>query len=1085
MEESAIEQFQRETREYSDYQGYCRKIANGIENLDKKSGERAIWELIQNARDMSEEARIKISLNDSSLVFSHHGKPFDYMSLRSLVKQDSSKDGNNADLAGQYGTGFMTTHAFSRTVYISGTYEVKNSETTVGKVAIKDFKLDRTKVDTTEGPHEMQMQLNQVEDLYKQIGNPANLDDTTSFRYDLSSDQIRVISRQLYSTVIMMPFVLVINGRIKEIEVSDEHSGQHCTLSRGPKNEEAIETIPGWKKITDVIHIDNGQGRDECVCISLQSDKGDVIILPPYPDGCKPESIPSLFLWFPLLGTENFGVNFIFHSKRFYPVEKRNNIQLPEDCSDEKKKQKGKINRDILVEMMNALFKYYGQEFNAKTLTLETSCVAFPQTSEDEETRAFYEEMQKLWNVQIPDWKIIPVEEEFYSVSDPSVKLLRPEFYKNLTEEQKVQFEPTIIKYLRLITPKLLFPTKDLIRWSETVNGWRCGKDDVFFITVGEVCESIKNNSEDLYKFLELMQASGNENVMEKYALLPNREGNLRKKSELRNAGFMNDEVYSLVKTLMGKDAEDILDPNFRDICTVGEYKTDDLKKSISEIMKSWRRTLGADKDDFPMLKENNGNLSALITFCSAFHIENPNNSRSRMMPMIARYFNKEYHPVITIRFTEQTQDEENFYSSAYNLLLDYTLFCVNEIGQIGNEENVENAENTDNAGKVDKEWLLDFLNAYGADTNAERAKRLDEYAVLPNRNGNLCFMHKLHKNEGVTEEMAELYISVIGADLNDIWIDPDFEGLIELDTDNPKDIAKQIEETLVEDMKNEKENRKYEKQVRDIILKIGGAQNKDWEIWFSQINEKKATYVFSMKEGPAQESLFHIMDIDDGNLKRLADITKEAKGQIGSILDKIERQQQLEQYERYRFDYLHKIGKHIEDTLRNYIGDEVKVEMSSNSGELSSTDDIQNGQDIIVSVKSSEGWKPIYYVEVKSKWDFEEPAHMSTNQIKRAVQNPDNYALCCVDLRDHKNELETISKETILDCTKVKMDIGHQLEEMMGGILAADERTDDNQIKISGYLSNMSAKVFETGETIDTLLKKIEETVDDAINLT
>lgn len=30
-----------------------------------------------------------------------------------------------------------------------------------------------------------------------------------------------------------------------------------------------------------------------------------------------------------------------------------------------------------------------------------------------------------------------------------------------------------------------------------------------------------------------------------------------------------------------------------------------------------------------------------------------------------------------------------------------------------------------------------------------------------------------------------------------------------------------------------------------------------------------------------------------------------------------------------------------------------------------------------------------------------------------------------------------------------------------------------------------MSAKVFETGETIDTLLKKIEETAADAINLT
>ena len=68
-----------------------------IKKVDEKSGERALWELVQNARDMSSEARIKIELTENSIIFSHHGEPFDYTSFRALVKQDSSKDRNGAE----------------------------------------------------------------------------------------------------------------------------------------------------------------------------------------------------------------------------------------------------------------------------------------------------------------------------------------------------------------------------------------------------------------------------------------------------------------------------------------------------------------------------------------------------------------------------------------------------------------------------------------------------------------------------------------------------------------------------------------------------------------------------------------------------------------------------------------------------------------------------------------------------------------------------------------------------------------------------------------------------------------------------
>lgn len=52
--------------------------------------------------------------------------------------------------------------------------------------------------------------------------------------------------------------------------------------------------------------------------------------------------------------------------------------------------------------------------------------------------------------------------------------------------------------------------------------------------------------------------------------------------------------------------------------------------------------------------------------------------------------------------------------------------------------------------------------------------------------------------------------------------------------------------------MKQETKDRKFEKIVRTIILKI--AESKNWEEWFSQINDKKATYTFSMKSGKAQK---------------------------------------------------------------------------------------------------------------------------------------------------------------------------------------------------------------------------------------
>ena len=192
---SDVELWQKFEDERLEYEGYCNKIRKGLEDLDEKSGERALWELVQNARDMSSESRIKIELTDTNIIFSHHGKPFDYTSFRALVKQDSAKDRNGADQVGQYGTGFVTTHTFNRLVYVSGPYVVKNGKETIkGYVQVKDFELDQTLVDKEEGPKKMKGQLEKVKQFWKGDLLHEISDDATSFRYDLTPLQIRNVS---------------------------------------------------------------------------------------------------------------------------------------------------------------------------------------------------------------------------------------------------------------------------------------------------------------------------------------------------------------------------------------------------------------------------------------------------------------------------------------------------------------------------------------------------------------------------------------------------------------------------------------------------------------------------------------------------------------------------------------------------------------------------------------------------------------------------------------------------------------------------------------------------------------------------
>ena len=105
----------------ADMKQHADKLIQGFEKLEENHAKRAIWELFQNAIDLSENCEIIITITENALEFKHNGKSFTTKTLSSLIKQVSSKNsGNNNDEVGQYGTGFITTHSFGKRILLSG-----------------------------------------------------------------------------------------------------------------------------------------------------------------------------------------------------------------------------------------------------------------------------------------------------------------------------------------------------------------------------------------------------------------------------------------------------------------------------------------------------------------------------------------------------------------------------------------------------------------------------------------------------------------------------------------------------------------------------------------------------------------------------------------------------------------------------------------------------------------------------------------------------------------------------------------------------------------------------------------------------
>lgn len=1046
------------------------RIMQGIARNNNRSGERAIWELMQNAGDLSEQAITRISLDHDSFTFSHQGEPFDLGSLSNLIKQQSSKP-ENSDKVGQYGTGFMTTHVFSRKVYISGDCRIDYENNKKMYVPLPtDFCLDRSSDEEATFIKEMDHELNIVANLVSQSGKEEP-NAWTSFKYMLTPDKVEKIARQLNITTRLMPFVLVFNDCIGECII--ENIGEKTQYVRvGERLVEPLAYNEAYSKVTTTVQVAKNNIVNRIIIFSIESKNGDDrIIIPPLPIGFGDiNNIPSQFLFFPMLGTENFGTNFIFHSRRLYPTEARNSYLLPQENDGLIKKYKH--NEQVLDDMFIMLFEYYQNNPSQQNIPLSFAQVNFNYEGEDIITKAFYEKLQKKFSDEFVKWKMIPTDLGYLSIkNDNGFVVLDSTIYSDLQEDQLKTYIPIISNYASKI---LTIPNADIVEWSKTVYSWAPEKNN-YYIKLDRICQSIKTRNDDHHSFLLLLKDIGQTGLelLASNALMPNREGVLKVSSELRNGLYITDLLYSIAKPIIGNKADKLVDPEYSDIVTLTEYTRTNLRDEVKSIIDDLRKqSLGFIDKDIHQPKlleelEKTVSIDELISYCSAFTTSESTSYRARLMPVICQLYGKDYKPQV---IPSINSDEADLYLSAFTYLVDNVMYMLSRKSSswlMSDESRVQNHK-----------YLHDFITIFTDTKDDQRLKKLDDYGIIPNQLGELNKVKYLKENLRISPDFENLYKNIFKRDLKGSFVDKSFVSFYPFAEYTPEEVGDEIEKYLKE----------INYEGTDTILIINNLNKGKWIDYFPNIYARREELYYTHGSEEDKDALFRIQMQGSEKMKRIAQLADSKH--FDEIINKAEGllQQQQERDRQFRFTFA--IGKLIEVDIRNEVDNKLTCEFLESPDSLT-TDDIQCGQDIVISYKGN----PLYYIECKAKWNFNNAAHMSTHQIKKAVREFKKYALCCIDCTadtgckvspNATEEEVNAAHADILAHTYVHTNIGEILSPTVSPVIRHEDDATINEqssIKVYGnFTCDIPKRLFIKGMLFNDFMRQLKATLKEMI---
>lgn len=1033
--------------ELSDLKQHADKMIRGFENFNNFSSNRAIWELVQNACDLSEECEIIIDYRNNGFSFSHNGKPFTTKSLISLIKQVSGKYGEESEIAevGKYGTGFLTTHSFGRKFKINSLLKTKSNF-----LEINDFLIDRSPKDWVSLADNIRIQKNRVFQLIKEGKFVFPTKQETSFTFLPETDQEFVyINESLKDLSDYIPIVLTINNRLKQVTILTDNESNIFKFGKKifVENDKNINLFR-----TSILK--NGY---EQIVYSIIDDEYETEIILPVNENYEvfefSERIARLFLYYPLIGSEDFGINFIINSKQFLPTEPRNGIHLQSNKDQVKDQEEN--NRRIIQKAGQLIFDFLKSNILNVNNPLLYAKINFKRNSDNELLNKYFSEIQTEWSEEFKTLPIVETLEGFKTVNDTcfydeellnctehfdDIYLLTSKFFKNIPVKNKIEL------------------------WSEYVSEWT--NDTINFIGHEDLVLSIskeKLSNFDGYflnNYYKTLINKEKTHFFSEKKLLPNIAGEFRLLNHFLTPKDLTPTLIEIGKVLI---------PNWIDKLIHEDYYFNfhfDVfnRKSFSINVKTNLDEMQATNYIYlsPAINENNYQqldkssrqklelvfFEKLLSYCKLTNNISSQSKPTSLVKKICNYYSIDDDLILLPNLEKQ---EDNLDTRSVRKILVQIFFNIIELHS--------------------DQWISNNIELLFEIANCNEDSLKDVFAnskIYPNQNNQLKSIGNLKRDIDVLEKIKDLYLKVIKTDIRDSLIYKELNGFI------PKDqcitnkwLTNQIEDIFFNTDINNINSHPFKADILDIISKI---RNKEYAELFPRLDDKKANLMLEIVTNEAtKDDIFSIVTLNESQLNRLGKLVQEEN--FESLLNKAS--ELLEQQQQKDSDFRHKyeIGTNIENLIREKLNDDLHHRITFDNKKTIDAADIQGGQDIIILLDQ----KPFYYIEVKSRWSSVNSVAMSKLQLQRAVEENEIYALCSVDITRYtgSNNRYNLPIEEIVPLTKFVTNIGKSIKPLIEENLIA-ERNQDKLIHLVDYRGVIPQDIIQKGNNFHTFIDSL-----------
>lgn len=1072
------------------------QILDQVRDEGKKSRRRWIWELMQNAKDVPNihgRVSISIELSDDKLNFSHNGDPFRIDNITGLIQQVSSKSSDNSEgeTTGKFGTGFISTHLLSDIIKVKGILQEPD------EVPKKfEIKLDRSGERSEELMPAIEKALDFVEEIdnnelfppspdYWAQRSVSDLDN--EFIYLLESESAKKAAKiGVDDLKITLPLTLAFLPRISSVcinnHVSSENTTYQCNLLKTTGNLSEIEIL-----ITR-----DGQ-IPEKICFFIY-DKGEVSLAVQTTDFENPVLVekqpgqPFLYRDFPLIGTEVFYLPFIINGKTLFPTERRDSVLLNKDGE---KNKKPVHNQKVFLEAFQAAKDFVKVLIERKAKNLHLAALSrVPDYDFDDESKEWYLELQSQYRTFLLEQKIIDTPEG-------NEVLKSVWFPRNSTvKEENLELWELASKLVGLDSVPLkdnLLSNLSHIGTFEEKDTWRVPLYfdlEVLFEQIQDaarinslVLKGIDNaTSKDKFDWLNSVYSFAikykQNDLFDKYKVVPNKNGVF----ELLNNMFeedmakpIPDEFLAALKDLdPTKDWRNDLINRSINVSALNHKKLDltDLTEAINDILNQEKR----EGNIIHKLFLNNP--KALELLVSVLKIDSPESKQESIRHKLFNSAKKLFH------FEDEFIPVEN--SGKFDYRPAIKLFIQLIISEVSSTVNI-----TTLAAKLKfpKEetlrWLNNFLTIL--DTNSEYKYFLDQDNIIPNRNGILCAYDEIC-NYGTEETpLDDELIAILKAFENELdWNEELVTAEIALKLPNTRKFE-ELAAALLLEVDQIRINNGYE-QYSDQLLRLID--------WCSQNKEQAQKFLLAFNE--MSNRIFFILTIENShyggqlikmlkkkeNLEILAQISESNLNidtlkelikigtELGSIDAILEHAREL-QYEQNDFDFKLKIGTAVEEAFK------FALEAEGIDAEI-----LHKGKGSHdFEIKSKLTFKSVF-IELKSQANGSaDPIRMAVSQAKKAVELPDQFALCVLErpVNDDLADIDYI-KDKIVYRSQMQNALAEVLTDHNAFVGIATKKTpvrlrialrDDVKVSIENSVINMAPKGFV--ELIADIKKQIE----------